>query len=103
MLTEEELKEILGDIHVSFHRYYKYSFYYRGEPEKYYHDEENNIYYIYRIQTEYGRNHDDIYRYEVNVFHPEPLFPLSMWTAVKIERRNTREETWETVYEADNY
>jgi len=104
IMTEEEIHDILGDIHVTFESYYKYDFWFKGEPQRYYHtDTEPPEYYSYRVHTRYGGNKDDIYRYNVSVYDSPPLFPFSNWTYVKVERRKEFGDPWEVLYEEDTY
>ena len=100
-MNEEELREILGDIHLVFDYYYKYSFYYKAEPAKYFREEtdEGTIYWRYKIETREGGNASDIYRYEVDSHSPVPLFPLERWKYVVVRRRQLWDDPWETVYE----
>jgi len=102
-ITEPEIKAILEDIYVSFDNYYKYDFWFTGMPYKYYPEEidDGTVYWIYKITTKYGGDTDRIYRYNVSIFKPEPLFPFNRWDYVKIERHKRYDEPWEVVFEEE--
>jgi hypothetical protein len=40
------------------------------------------------IDTRYGGDHDDIYRYEVKADEKIPVLPLNQWTSVWISKQD---------------
>lgn len=53
-LTREEFYEVYGNVYVSFHDYYKFTFYFEGTTKE-----------GYRVRVGYGGNSGDIYRYDL--------------------------------------
>ena len=75
-MTEEEVNKLCADVLMDFNSYYKYSFSYRGNLPA-----EGLI-----ISVSYGGNHDDIYRYSVEVGKPVKFGKVDDWNFVAIDK-----------------
>ena len=97
--TKERVEKELADTYLTFKSYYKYSFTFEGEPDRYFLLEDNQHYRL-RVTATYGGSHDDIYRFNVSIHSPVKLLPLNRWNWVLVDVG--RYDKWETVYEEES-
>lgn len=93
-----QVEEFFRDkfVALTFDHYYKYVFTFIGVYQHW--TPETRQREFYRCTCKDGGNHDDIYRYEVDIQEPKPLLPLSQWgNDIQIEKSTDR-RNWEEIY-----
>jgi hypothetical protein len=60
-MTDDVVKFLFKDVHLTFEHYYKYMFTFIGHE---------TLSERYKIIAQYGGNHDDIYKFEVDIHEP---------------------------------
>jgi hypothetical protein len=80
--TEEEVNEKFKDAMVTFDSYYKYTFSFRGYKDQ------------YIIETTFGGDSSDIYRYDVDNM-PVNFEEVNNWSNVWIKDEDTNEVVYE--------
>jgi hypothetical protein len=95
-LTDEFVKEHFKDVHMTFTHYYKYMFTFTGYKERFLVSGKD-----YKIIAQYGGNHDDIYRFSVDINKPEKFRSLESYSYIEIfEYDDVNPPTfWTKVYE----
>jgi len=76
-ITDDEVKNLFKDVHLTFEHYYKYMFTFIGYTT--YYDK-------YKIVAKYGGTQDDIYKFEVDIHEPLSfsIFGLESFDFVEI-------------------
>ena len=74
LMSDDEVKILFKDVHLTFESYYKYMFTFIGFE---------TLTDRYKIIAQYGGNHDDIYKFDVNIHEPMK-FNLHSFSYVEI-------------------
>jgi hypothetical protein len=76
-MSDDDVKFLFKDVHLTFDHYYKYMFTFIGRV---------TLSERYKIVAQYGGNHDDIYKFDVDIHEPLSFgkFGLASFSFVEI-------------------
>ena len=97
-MSDDEVKILFKDVHLTFEHYYKYTFEFIGYV---------TLSNRYKIIAHYGGNHDDIYKFDVDIHEPLRFgkFGLDSFSYVEIYVHDEKNSPtfWTKIYEYNGW